>query len=150
MTKDEALEIIVKAKNERNNISKLISRIKMEFLQKPKKIKSEKFISNGEYDRIIEKVASVICDYYQVTLDELKIKCREHEIVNPRQLIIYICFKDFRVTKKYLGKYFNQDHATAIHSIKKIQNIIDTESIAREKFTELRMKIKDELPSQNN
>jgi len=72
-------------------------------------------------------ISEQVCKYFGVPFNEVTGKSRKRKIAISRQLICYILMKQKRYSLNYVGKYVNRDHATVIHSVKTIQNLIDTD-----------------------
>ena len=52
---------------------------------------------------------------------------RKREVVFARQIIMYLIKKTSRDSLAKIGSYFGQDHATASHAIKTVNNLVDTD-----------------------
>lgn len=77
--------------------------------------------SNEDY--IIETVA----DYFKLKPEQLKQKVRYKHIVIPRQIAMYLYNKFTRMTLTDIASLFgNMNHATVIHSIRSVNNMMDT------------------------
>ena len=65
----------------------------------------------------IESIISKVCDYYNIDESSVQSKSRKHEIVQARQISMYLAKKylDFSTSKigAYIGK---RDHATVLHA----------------------------------
>ena len=69
-------------------------------------------------------------------MEQLKEETRKEEIVFVRQLIMYFG-KTMKVgTFAYIAGIFGLDHATAVHSVRTINNYIDTDRLKRQKVEE--------------
>ena len=65
-----------------------------------------------------------VCDILNVDIDELKSTKRNYELVKARGFI-YMYFRevlDNYFTVDYIGSFFNRNHSTVIHSLKRIKN----------------------------
>ena len=81
------------------------------------------------YKEIIEKVIEL----EGFTPEELKMKCRKRELVFARQIAMFFCRKLTTVSLALTGSYFGRDHATVLHAVKTINNLIDTDREIRER-----------------
>jgi chromosomal replication initiator protein len=63
-----------------------------------------------------------ICFDRNITKTEISSKSRLKEICEARQLSIYFIRKNTELPLKEIGKLFNRDHATVMHSIQSIEN----------------------------
>lgn len=97
-----------------------------------------------ELDNIINEV----CVCYNITLSELRKKnakgklSRFKEVREPRQVIYFVSTYVKYARNKSFGEiaeyYFNQNHATMMHSVKRIKNLLECKS---EK--DLRLKVRE-------
>jgi len=69
-------------------------------------------------------ILNTVSNYYGVTINELKGKCRKRRIVKPRQVIMFLLRTKARMVLSDIGEVMNRDHTTVIHSITCIQNDI--------------------------
>ena len=73
-----------------------------------------------------ELIMNVVSDHYEVSRDDIASTKRNSEIVLPRQVFVYICREYLQLTYKQIGNYIGgKDHATVIHSIEKIKEMIE-------------------------
>ncbi len=71
----------------------------------------------------VERIQTLVADYYNVTLDDMKGKRRDKHIVFPRQVAMFIVREETPSSLPAIGKAFGgRDHTTALHSIEKIAN----------------------------
>lgn len=63
----------------------------------------------------------------QIPVDVLKSKTKKREVVEVRQVVMHIA-RRFKIAKTYyaIGKAFGQDHSTAVHAIKQIEDLKQT------------------------
>lgn len=91
----------------------------------------------------MDHITDVVCEVLGVYKPNIFTKCRRQEYVFARQISIYLLRKNHpMVSFKTIGNYFDgRDHTTCIHSIARIQDLIDTEEKTREivKLIEERM-----------
>lgn len=79
----------------------------------------------------IAQMDQLISNYYEV---DIKKKTRKREIIQPRQLCMYIC-------RVYLGYYFREiaehfytDHTSVIHNVKKVEDMVETGDYQRDEL----------------
>lgn len=80
-------------------------------------------------EQLNQKVVSYICDAAGVSVSELKItkEWRKRELVEARQLHMTILKKFFNHTYASAGKIYEKDHATAMHAVKTVLNLLQTD-----------------------
>jgi len=76
---------------------------------------------------IIDEIEKEVCFYFGINYEALHIPNRSRNNVKARQIICYLSTKLTRLSLKYIGEYFGQDHTTVIHACKTVNNLMDTE-----------------------
>jgi chromosomal replication initiator protein len=61
-----------------------------------------------------------VARYYGVQADDLKSKSRHKQIVEPRQMAMYLLREDGHLSTPEIGRLLNRDHTTVLHGIKQI------------------------------
>lgn len=80
--------------------------------------------SKKAYQRVTaQDVLESVADYFQIKPMHLKGPKRDRPLVRPRQLIMYICKNELRVTLDDIGGLLGgRDHTTVLHGIEKIEH----------------------------
>ena len=79
------------------------------------------------YKNDIHRIQTVVCDYFKITMDDIKGKKRSQNINYPRQVAIYLCRTMANESFPKIGTYFGgRDHSTIMSSYKKIENDLET------------------------
>ena len=73
-----------------------------------------------------ELIRDFIARHFRVSVADLQSKSRKKTITFPRQLSMYLARKYTEQGLMEIGKAFNRDHSTVLHSVRKI-----TEAISR-------------------
>jgi len=77
---------------------------------------------NTPYKLEIEGINEVVCNYFGITSEEVKIKSRDRKILFPRQMAMFFCCRYTIQPFQDIGRFYGgKDHATVIHSRKVIQ-----------------------------
>lgn len=75
------------------------------------------------YKNDVHRIQTVVCDYFKITLDDIKGKKRSQNINYPRQVAIYLCRTMANESFPKIGTYFGgRDHSTIMSSYRKIEN----------------------------
>ena len=91
--------------------------------------------ANLTLDIIVDKV----CDYYNVSKEDLIGKKKNKEIVDPRQICIYIITELLDAPLKTIGDYFGgRDHTTIMHARDKIAMQAKTNSYLRNSINDIK------------
>jgi chromosomal replication initiator protein len=69
--------------------------------------------------------------YYGVNADELKARSRHKQIVEPRQIAMYLLREDAHLSTPEVGRLLNRDHTTVLHGIKQVADDIARDGPSR-------------------
>lgn len=84
-----------------------------------------------------------VCNYFQVPYEEVKSISRLTRVRLPRQVAMFFINKMYpKLGSVYIGKMFDRDHATVLHSYKAVENMIFTQPDFRHDINELERIIK--------
>ncbi|MFH1354244.1 MAG: chromosomal replication initiator protein DnaA [bacterium] len=73
-----------------------------------------------------KSIMGVVSSYYTLTMEELCGKSRKKEIVQPRQIAMYLLRKENNASFPTIGDYFGgRDHTTAMHACDKIEKMLE-------------------------
>lgn len=100
------------------------------------------FVKSISREVSIEFIQKAVCEYFEVPVEKLKEKTRKRNIVQARQLSMYLAKNYTKNSLKVIGKHFGgRDHSTVIHSCQMVQNLMDTDNEFRDSVKELEKKI---------
>ena len=92
----------------------------------------------------IDKIMDVVCNYYQVKKVDLVGKKKNKEIVNPRQICIYLITELMDVPLITIGSAFGgKDHTTIMYARDKIAQNIKTDKSLKTDIEDLTAMIKE-------
>ncbi len=98
--------------------------------------------SYGYIKNNIQKIQSVVADYYKINVEDMKSKKRTNNIAFPRQIAMYLSrlMTDESLTR--IGIEFGgKDHTTIMHACEKIDNEIKKDSNLEQVINNLKTKI---------
>ncbi len=72
----------------------------------------------------IDAIKKLVCKYYSISVKEIISSSRKQSIVRPRQIAIYLSRKYTDAPLQAIGKSFNRYHATALHSINSVEQLL--------------------------
>jgi len=100
------------------------------------------FIRTTSKEITIENIQKLVCDFYDVPYDKLLQKTRKREVVQARQITMYLAKIFTKNSLKTIGEHFGgRDHTTVIHSCQTVKDLMDTDPIFRENVIELQQKV---------
>lgn len=89
-----------------------------------------------------ELIMNVTANYFNVTVDDLKSKKRSQEIVQPRQISMYLCRNLLNMTYKDIGNDFgNKNHATVMHACERIKEELDNNLELENSIKEINLRL---------
>ncbi|MDR0394512.1 MAG: chromosomal replication initiator protein DnaA [Tannerella sp.] len=80
----------------------------------------------------IQKIQEVVCHYFNLDEALIHTKSRKREIVQARQITMYLAKKYTEASLAHIGKVVGgKDHATVLHSYKAVINLLETSKAFR-------------------
>lgn len=116
-----------------------ITELIKEFNKSDSKFQLELRIFNKEIKNYIElsKIMGIVCRATGLTPEYIKMKTKDQEILVPRQMCMYLAHLYSKKSLAEIGRYFGKDHATVLHSSKKIKDYLYIDKSFREKWLPL-------------
>jgi len=71
------------------------------------------------------QILNAVAEFFNITIDDLLSHNRRKEVVQPRQIAIYLLRDISDLSYPYIGEKLGRDHTTAIHSYEKINHEIN-------------------------
>ncbi len=88
-----------------------------------------------------QKIIDKVCEFYEVSADDLKSQSRMRQITRPRQIAMYLCKKMTNMNFVEIAKVFgNRDRTTVMYGVDKIMEEISKDELLK---TDVDMIIKD-------
>jgi chromosomal replication initiator protein len=105
------------------------------------KIALKDFIRRPHAMLSIDRIQRLVCDYFGIDQNRLHEKTKKREIVQVRQLAMYLC-RELDYTHKAIGLQFGgRDHSTVVHAVKSVNNLIETDINYRNRVADIRRKV---------
>lgn len=100
------------------------------------------FVKTSSKEITIENIQKMVCDYFDVPYEKLLQKTRKREVVQARQITMYLAKLFTKNSLKTIGEHFGgRDHTTVIHSCQTVKDLMDTDGMFRESVMELQQKV---------
>lgn len=100
------------------------------------------FVKTSSKEITIDAIQKMVCDYFDVSYEKLLQKTRKREIVQARQITMYLAKTFTKNSLKTIGEHFGgRDHTTVIHSCQTVKDLMDTDSLFKESVQELQQKV---------
>ena len=88
---------------------------------------SSKRVNDGQ-------ILKAVAEFFSITLEDLISHNRRKEVVEPRQIAMYLLRDISELSYPYIGEKMGRDHTTAIHSYEKINQEINRNSNLNQKI----------------
>lgn len=90
----------------------------------------------------IESIQNYVCDYFGIDTNKVREKTRKQEIVEARQIAMYLSKKFTKSSLKTIGLHFGgRDHSTVIHAISTVEERMLTSPKHKRILEELHQRI---------
>jgi chromosomal replication initiator protein len=90
----------------------------------------------------IDQIQRTVCEFYDMPEDLLRAKTRKQEVVNARQVAMYLSKELTNSSLKTIGLHFGgRDHSTVIHSCQAVQDRLKSDSVFKQNVDQLRRRV---------
>lgn len=104
------------------------------------------FVSQVDKEISVENIKQLVAKYFDVPIEKLHSKTRLRDVVMARQLSMYLAKNYTNSSLKVIGDSFGgRDHSTVIHSLKTVQDMMDTDALFKDKVNKLVKKVQTTL-----
>lgn len=104
----------------------------------------DKFIKSNVREVSIDYIQKVVCDYFNISVDNIQSQTRKKEVVRARQLTMYFAKKLTKHSLAIIGSQCGKkDHATVLHACKQVVNQYNTDKNYKTWVDDIEKKIAD-------
>ena len=101
------------------------------------------FIKHSNKEISIEYIQKLVCEYFEIPVDAVKSKSRKREIVQARQISMYLAKSHTKASLKSIGQFFGgRDHSTVIYACQTVDDLIDTDKKFKSWVQDIQKKLK--------
>ena len=101
------------------------------------------FIKNSSKEISMEYIQKLVCEYFEVPIEMVKSKTRKREIVQARQISMYLSKLHTKTSLKSIGAFFGgRDHSTVIYACQTVDDLIDTDKKFKGYVADIQKKLK--------
>ena len=100
---------------------------------------TEKIVGEQQNDITIDKVQKVVCEYFNITRDDLLSKTRKRQIVQARQIAMYMSRSLIsNCSLSTIGAEIGgKDHATVLHACTTVNDLMSTDKTFKQYVTDI-------------
>jgi chromosomal replication initiator protein len=103
----------------------------------------DKLIKNTKREISIEYIQKMVCNYFNIPIEQIQSKTRKREIVQARQVAMFFSKNLTKASLATIGSQIGgKDHATVLHACKTVNNLIETDKRFRIQIDEIEKKLK--------
>ena len=100
------------------------------------------FVSQINKEITVENIAKLVAEHFELSVEKLKSKTRKRSVVVARQLSMFFAKNFTNKSLKAIGNNFGgRDHSTVIHSVRAIQDMMDTDLLFKDTVSEIEKKL---------
>lgn len=88
-------------------------------------------------------ISKVVCDYFDVSLEDMKSPARNQKVSHARQIAVYLVREMTQASFVSIAEFFNKKHPTILFSYEKIKEEIKTNKSLDDIINDLKTKIKN-------
>ena len=99
---------------------------------------TEKIVGEQKSEVTIDMVQKVVCDYFNITRDELLSKTRKRQIVQARQISMYMSRSLINCSLSTIGaETGGKDHATVLHACTTVNDLMSTDKTFKQYVSDI-------------
>ena len=101
-----------------------------------------KMVKKQTEELTIDKIQQIVCDHYNISLDLLQTKTRKREVVQARQLAMFLCKNFTNKSLAFIGSQIGKkDHATVLYACKAVTDLMETDRNFKMQVEEIQRKL---------
>jgi chromosomal replication initiator protein len=101
------------------------------------------FIKNASKEISMDYIQKLVCEYFEVPIEMVKSQTRKREIVQARQISMYLSKSHTKTSLKSIGAFFGgRDHSTVIYACQTVEDLIDTDKKFKGYVADIQKKLK--------
>ncbi|MCX5784023.1 MAG: chromosomal replication initiator protein DnaA [Elusimicrobia bacterium] len=108
-----------------------------------KEVLSDVIKSSAEAPVSMDTIKKVVAKHYSLSVEDLIAQKRTESISFPRQIAMYLADELTDLSLPEIGKAFDKDHSTVIHSRDKIRRLVEADPFFTEKLNKIRLDVKN-------
>lgn len=91
----------------------------------------------------VEHIRDTVCDYYNLTVEDISTRSRKLEVVQARQIAMYFSKMLTKNSLSSIGMHIGKrNHATVLHACRKVEDLIETDKYFRKDVEEIEERLR--------
>ncbi len=88
------------------------------------------------------QLIELVCDFYDLTIDDMLGKSREKRLAFPRQIIMFLLREELQCSYPMIGNELGgRDHTTAMHAHEKISRVMESDEKTRQEINLIKQRV---------
>lgn len=106
----------------------------------------DKIVSTPKHDISINKIKKTVCDYFSISSDALLSNTRKREIVQARQIAMYLSRNLTSTSLDSIGAQIGgKNHATVLYACNTVCDLMDTDRSFRQYITDIERQLRSNI-----
>lgn len=90
----------------------------------------------------LQMIVEIVCDHFQISMDQILSKSRTNEIARPRMIAMYLAKTMTGASQDAIGAFLGgRDHSTVVHGIKRVEAEIQDNEAMKNQIEIIKKKI---------
>jgi chromosomal replication initiator protein len=107
---------------------------------------TDKLVNNNQRELSVSEIQKAVCSYFCISPENLLSKTRKREIVQARQIAMYLSRSMTKSSLSAIGSQIGgKDHATVLHSYNTVCDLIDTDKHFKQHVLAIEKNLKSSL-----
>ena len=100
---------------------------------------TQNIIGDEQNELTIDRVQEAVCEYFNISLDTLQSPSRKRQIVQARQIAMYLCrcYISSCSLSTIGAEIGGKDHATVLHACTTVSDLMSTDKVFRKYVTDI-------------
>lgn len=99
---------------------------------------TDQIVGESKKELTIDKVRTAVCDYFNIKKEDLVAKCRKRQIVQARQIAMYLSRNLLNCSLTTIGAELGgKDHATVMHACSTVADLMSTDRSFKKYVTDI-------------
>ena len=101
-----------------------------------------KIVKDKTPEITVDHIQKIVCQHFHISPEILQSKTRKREVVQTRQLAMYLCKKYTNASLSTIGMQLGKkDHTTVLYAIKAVEDLIETDRNFRGQVEDIQKKL---------
>lgn len=91
---------------------------------------------------LCHKIVEVCFNYFDVDVRKALAEDRKHNVIQAKHFSMFFMKEELNLTDSEIGRYFNNNHSTVIHAIKRMTGYVEMDKVYQKYYKEIKEDLK--------